>query len=684
MARKFPAFILVSAVFCLLISAYGDGPTFRADYIFKGSSLSQWKTLGQADWKAQDGEIIGTAKQPSGGWLILNKSFENAAFYSNVHCTSPCKAGVLLRATKTPDGGLKGVYLSLTDGDIASYELTLDANGAEVSRDKLAAGGGEAGAGAGYVGGSTHRNQQGIPPGPSFAATGGGAARGRGRGGRAPVPVPEGVTIPPGLERPTGGFNPGEWNQIEVILYGESITPRFNGGTLGGNVAGGKASEDFARYGPIALYVGGSGEADFKDLRYSDLNKLDVPKQEVSKNFRMQQLSNLYYSWSAQIADVNHDGVPDVIAGPYYYLGPDYTEAHEIYPPEPYNPGLDYAQSSMVSLAYDFTGDGWPDVLVMSGNAGNGTGTLYVNPRGESRDWDHYVVLPHVGNEETLLKDIDGDGKPEIIHAMNNQLCYSKPDPENPTGPWITKAISEVGPWGVNIGHGLGVGDINGDGRMDFINAYGWWEQPPKGSTEKYWTYHPQAFGRWGHYQGGAGGAEIGVYDVNGDGLNDVVTVLEGHGFGLAWYEQKRDAQGNISWVQHTIMDNFLTENAGGVIFTEPHSIAFADMDGDGIPDLVTGKRVFSHLFTFSDPDPFGPGVLYLYHTVRDPSAPGGAKFVPELIHNRSGVGSHFALADLNGDGTPDVVTSGVYGTFIFFNETKKSAAKSASGKRPQ
>jgi hypothetical protein len=386
----------------------------------------------------------------------------------------------------------------------------------------------------------------------------------------------------------------------------------------------------------------------------------------------MRRLNEWFYTWSAAVADINRDGKPDVIAGPFYYLGPDFSSAHAFCEPVPYNPALDYPQTSMINLAYDFTGDGWPDILQIAGNAGNGTATLYVNPKGESRYWDHYVVLEPLGNEETLLEDIDGDGKPEIIHAGHNALQYSKPDPANPTGKWITKTISEPGPWGVNIGHGLGIADINGDGRKDFVNAYGWWEQPAAGSRDELWKWHPQAFGRWGASAGGAGGAQIGIYDVNGDGLVDVVTTMEGHTFGLAWYEQKRDSAGQISFVEHIIMDNFLTKNAGGVIFTEPHAAAFADIDGDGIPDFITGKRVMSHLFTYTDPDPFGPAVLYVYRTVRNKNAPGGAEFVPELIHNRSGAGSHFAVADLNGDGKPDIVTSGVYGTFIFFNHWRK------------
>jgi hypothetical protein len=205
---------------------------------------------------------------------------------------------------------------------------------------------------------------------------------------------------------------------------------------------------------------------------------------------------------------------------------------------------------------------------------------------------------------------------------------------------------------------------------MDIVAAYGWWEGPKNPSNDT-WTYHPSAFARYG--RGIMGGAEMGVYDVNGDGLADVVTALNAHGWGLAWFEQKRDGQGGISFVQHMITDDLNTQsaNAGGIAFSEPHAAGFADVNGDKIPDFIVGKRYLSHVNTFLDPDPFGQAVLYVYKVVRDGKAPGGARFVPELIHNGSGVGSQVLAMDLNHDGAIDIVSPGRFGTVLFWGKTR-------------
>jgi hypothetical protein len=116
-------------------------------------------------------------------------------------------------------------------------------------------------------------------------------------------------------------------------------------------------------------------------------------------------------------------------------------------------------------------------------------------------------------------------------------------------------------------------------------------------------------------------------------------------------------------------MGDFAAKNAGGVTFSQPHGSAIADFDGDGIPDYVTGKRYWSHMETYNDPDPYGAPVIYVYRTVRNPRAPGGAEFVPVLIHNRSGVGSTVGVGDINKDGKPDIVTAGDFGTMVFLSK---------------
>ena len=645
--------LIVSAgVLTVLLAATHD---FIPDVVFKGSSLTGWHKLGAAEWRAENGEIIATPKQESGGWLLLDKGYQDVAFYSSFRCTGPCKAGILLRAQKTADGGMKGVYVSLSDGEVGSYAIALAADGQELSRSRLRA------APAPLIRMAAAPSTAGQEAVPGFSKLPPTRAE---EEARAAAPAKSPAPAPPGRKQGGRGgpsLHANDWNTVQLYLDADLIGFSVNGARGGAN---GVTEDQMMGYGPIALYAGGSGEVRFKEVSYKDLNPKFEPEEKVSPNFRMQRISDFYYAWCAAAADINHDGILDVVAGPFYYLGPNYTERREFTTARTYNPSNQFSQG-MVNFAYDFTGDGWPDILMVDQRPIY----LYVNPRGESRRWDRFNVVPQANTEIELLKDIDGDGKPEVLFGgPGGVLSYAKPDPSNPTAPWIVHTISEPGLAGA---HGMGIGDINGDGRMDIVNNRGWWEQPPPGATQTTWTFHPESFGN--------GGAEMGVYDVNGDGLNDVVTAIAAHGWGLAWFEQKRDKDGKISFVRHDIMGDFTTKNAGGVTFSEPHAAIFADLDGDGIPDLIVGKRLYSHLESYLDPDPYGPAVLYWYRTVRNPKAEGGAEFVPELIHNRSGVGSHFAAVDLNHDGALDIITSTNKGTFIFWNQMRprtKAAGK--------
>ena len=150
---------------------------------------------------------------------------------------------------------------------------------------------------------------------------------------------------------------------------------------------------------------------------------------------------------------------------------------------------------------YDYTGDGWTDILVVDSRPIY----LYVNPKGEPRRWDRYNVVPNSTSEINLFRDIDGDGKPEVLFtAPGAVMAYAKPDPANPTAPWRVHNISDQGLAGP---HGMGMGDINGDGRMDVVNSRGWWEQPAGGAAEtsrtgfirrRAWTWRRSSSSRWG------------------------------------------------------------------------------------------------------------------------------------------------------------------------------------------
>jgi len=635
MVRRVGGVVAVAAIAAAIpIALQGQANgRFQPDSKFTGSALTGTQQIGSATWRAENGVIIGTPTGPDGGWLLLDKGYQDVQFATAFRCASACTAGVMVRTEKTATG-LKGLYAVIAGDERATLDVTVDGQGRITNRTPLT--------------GAIGTNRTAPPPAPPRAGGAGARAGGGGaRGGAAPVQF-----VSMFAPTPSSDFKPNDWNKVEIILEADVFRAGVNApGSIQGQATGG-----FEGFGPIALHVAGSGEVRFRDLEFKDLNRRMTPPETVSPRFRAQKIEDFYYGWSMAAGDFNHDGVLDVTAGNRYYLGPSFTESREFYMAQPFNPSKEYSPA-MVNFAFDYTGDGWDDILVAESRAP----ALYVNPKGESRRWTRYAVWPQVVSEVMSFKDVNGDKVPDGIYSGGGTVQWATPDKANPTGPWKAYAVSTPGPAGSSI-HGVGAGDVNGDGRVDLIAPHGWWEQPAGGAEQTPWTFHQAAFGR-----GGNAGGEIEVWDVNGDKLPDVVTSLAAHGFGLAWYEQKRDASGNSTWVEHMIMNDFASKNAGGVTFSELHAMSAADIDGDGIKDIVTGKRHWAHLESTYDPDSYSPAVLYWFRTVRNPKAPGGAEFVPELIHNRSGVGSMIQTADLNKDGAVDIMAATNRGNYIFW-----------------
>ena len=158
------------------------------------------------------------------------------------------------------------------------------------------------------------------------------------------------------------------------------------------------------------------------------------------------------------------------------------------------------------------------------------------------------------------------------------------------------------------------------------------------------------------------------AFDVNGDGRNDVITSKAAHAYGLSWFENVAGKNGEITFKEHLFMGEKPEQNEYGVAFSQLHAIALADMDHDGVPDIITGKRFWAH--AEHDPGSLEPAVLYWFQTVREPG--GKARFIPHRIDSNSGVGTQVEAGDLNGDGWADIVVGNKKGTFVFIHEAKE------------
>lgn len=381
--------------------------------------------------------------------------------------------------------------------------------------------------------------------------------------------------------------------------------------------------------------------------------------------FERIQVTGDFYSEGADVGDFNRDGHMDIVAGPFWFAGPrfDFSERHAFTrPPESaYDPN-GYSDF-FLTYTHDFNGDGWDDILVYSW-PGKGA-TWHENPKNKQDDpnafWPAHMLFEVADNESPALGDMNGDGKPELIFHTAGRLGYGEIDWGNPAGPATFNAVSGRDPkrW-FRYTHGYGYGDVNGDGRPDILAREGWWEQPSKeaGSAGP-WLHHPVPFAPAGK----RGGAQMHVYDVNGDGLNDVITSLDAHGYGLAWYEQVRPGSGRSpAFREHVFMNETPEQNKYGVKFSQLHSLDLVDMDGDGLKDIVTGKRFWAH-GPNGDAEPGAPAVLYWFKLVRNQD---GVDWVPHLIDDDSGVGTQITAKDINQDGLPDVISSNKKGIHLF------------------
>ena len=391
--------------------------------------------------------------------------------------------------------------------------------------------------------------------------------------------------------------------------------------------------------------------------------------------FKRIQLHDQFWSEGANFGDLNHDGVNDIIAGPWWWEGPDFKNRHEYAPSKatfdlklgPMTtvkvPGFEGTlgnkntySDNFFAWAYDFNKDGWNDILII-GFPGKDT-SWFENPKGEEGHWKRHKIFNQTDNESPTFADLTGDGKPELVCITQGQYGYATPDWSAPEKPWNFHPITPNKKYG-NFTHGMGLGDVNGDGRTDLLEKDGWWEQPASLAGDPEWKFHANPMG--------VGGSQMYAYDVNGDGLNDIITALAAHGFGLAWYEQYREGS-EIKFKEHIFMNKEPRENKYGLKFSELHAIDLVDMDGDGLKDIVTGKRFWSHGRT-GDPDRNTAAVFYWFKLVR--GADKSVDFVPYLIDDNSGVGVQVIAGDINGDGLPDTVVGNKKGVFIHLHEKK-------------
>jgi choline-sulfatase len=357
--------------------------------------------------------------------------------------------------------------------------------------------------------------------------------------------------------------------------------------------------------------------------------------------FRTQKLHHDLCETCA-VGDIDNDQDIDVVAGEYWYSNPDWKQRKFR--------SIDVLKQGYLAdngdHLFDVNRDGCLDVV--SGSFYSTTIHWFENPGSDNvlgaNKWkQHELANTESGNNEiTMMYDIDGDTCPELfVNSWNTKSPMSiwKFDAA-PSQPLKRTTVSPSG-----NGHGQGFGDINGDGRVDIVFGSGWYEQPNEKPFDRRWKLHSD-------FELPNCSCPVLVVDLNRDGRNDLVWG-NGHDYGLFWDEQLEPLDGSTRWRRHEIDNGF----------SQAHALAWADLDGDGNRELISGKRFHAH--NGRDNGAADPIVMNYYQWNRKSES-----FIKFSISERTvGTGLQIRTADLNGDRRCDIVVSGKSGTYILWNE---------------